>query len=281
MNDELKDFELTPETSEGAGKGPDPNTPRWPWIVAVAVVLLAVIAFVWFRTGREDEGEMPAAPAAPTVAESLETEEGSGELVIGEVPPLADTDPWLQQIVEQLSSHPQLAEWMLTPELIRGFVVVVDNVAEGVGPRKHLEMMVPKDGFTTRESDGEVLVDPASYRRFNVVVEVIESLDTEGTAELYQAIRPLCQQAYQDLGYPGEDFEATLSRAVNRLLAVPVVDRPITLEKKITAYRFQDPELEKLSPAAKQFLRLGPENLRRLQAKVRSLALAIGLEGVS
>jgi hypothetical protein len=60
-----------------------------------------------------------------------------------------------------------------------------------------------------------------------------------------------------------------------------VVDRPITLEKKITAYKFQDPELEKLSPAAKQFLRLGPENLRRLQAKVRSLALAIGLEGVS
>ena len=141
-------------------------------------------------------------------------------------------------------------------------------------------MVAPEKGFGVQERDGKVLIDPTSYQRFNLLVDVIESLDTAGTAELYQAMRPLCQQAYQNLGYPGDDFDATLSRAVNRLLATPVVDRPIVLEKKITAYRFEDPALEELSPATKQFLRLGPENLKRLQSKVRAMARAIGLEGV-
>lgn len=279
MSDELKDFEMKSDTPGDAGGGQDPSTPRWPWALAAAVLVLAVIAFIWFRPSQPDEKPVPQA-AEPAAAEQLDSAESAEDLVIGDVPPLADSDSWLQSVVSQISSHPQLAEWLLTPELIRGFVVVVDNIAEGVAPRKHLEMMTPDEGFGVRESDGKVFVDPTSYQRFNLVVDVIESLDTAGTAELYQAMLPLCQQAYQDLGYPGTDFDATLSRAVNRLLATPVVDQPIALEKKITAYRFEDPALEELSPAAKQFLRLGPKNLERLQTKVRAMARASGLEGV-
>ena len=279
MNDELNDFEMKSDSPGSATGEQEPSTPRWPWAIAAAVLVLAVIAFVWFRPSQTEEAPVPEA-AEPAVAQPLDSAEGAGDLVIGEVPALADSDTWLQNVVSQLSSHPELAEWMLTPELIRGFVVVVDNLAEGVAPRKHLEMVAPEKGFGVQERDGKVLIDPTSYQRFNLLVDVIESLDTAGTAELYQAMRPLCQQAYQNLGYPGDDFDATLSRAVNRLLATPVVDRPIVLEKKITAYRFEDPALEELSPATKQFLRLGPENLKRLQSKVRAMARAIGLEGV-
>lgn len=279
MNDELKDFEMKSDAPGGVGGEQGATTPRWPWAIAAAVVVLAVIAFIWFRPSQTEE---PAAQEAgePAVSQPLDSAENAGDLVIGEVPTLAESDTWLQNVVGQLSSHPELAEWMLTPELIQGFVVVVDNIAEGVAPRKHLEMVAPEEGFGVKESDGKVFVDPTNYQRFNLLVDVIESLDTAGTAELYQAMRPLCQQAYQDLGYPGDSFDATLSRAVNRLLATPVMDQPVALEKKITAYRFEDPALEELSPAAKQFLRLGPENLKRLQIKVRALARAIGLEGV-
>ena len=180
-------------------------------------------------------------------------------------------------MVEQISSHPQLAEWLLTPELIRGFVVVVDNIAEGASPAKHLEVAAPEGDFGVRESADRIYLAPTSFQRFDLLVDVIESLDTAGTAELYAAIRPLCQQAYQDLGYPGEDFDGALEKAIRRVQAVPVVEGPIELQRKVTAYEFADPTLEDLTPAAKQFLRLGPENLQRLQSKLAELARAAGL----
>ncbi|MCL4837280.1 MAG: DUF3014 domain-containing protein, partial [Thermoanaerobaculia bacterium] len=40
---------------------------------------------------------------------------------------------------------------------------------------------------------------------------------------------------------------------------------------------FADPELEALPPAAKHLLRLGPDNARRVQEKLRALAAAVPL----
>lgn len=277
MNDELQDFEMKSDDPVEPSIEDTSDSKRWVWIAAIAVLILAVILYFWSQ--RDDSGEeAESAPvAAATAPESAELAEPVSSLEIGEVPALVDSDAWLREIVEQVSSHPQLAEWLLTPELIRGFVVVIDNVAEGASPRKHLKMASPEKKFSTKEDGDRVYVDPASYRRFDLLVEVIDSLDTEGTSELYRAIRPLCQEAYQDLGYPGEDFDATLARAIKRIQSVPVVDGPIELTPKVTAYQFADPALEDLSPVAKQFLRLGPENLQKLQTKLRSLALAIGL----
>ena len=278
MNDDLRDFELKSDEPESSPNGEGPGTPRWPYLAAVAVVILVVVAFFFFRQGKPLAPPEASEAAPPAAAEPGDAGESEQDLIIGEVPLLVDSDAWLRQILAQISSHPQLAEWLVTPELIRGFVVVVDNVAEGVSPRKHLEMAIPDESFGVDESDGRIYVDPASHHRFDLLVDVIDSLDTAGTAELYRAIRPLCQQAYQDLGYPGDDFDAILRRAVQRLLATPVVDGPVELERKVTAYQFADPALEELSPAAKQFLRLGPENLTQLQAKVRALSRAIGLD---
>ena len=278
MNDDLRDFELKSDEPESSPNGEGPGTPRWPYLAAVAVVILVVVAFFFFRQGKPLAPPEASEAAPPAAAEPGDAGESEQDLIIGEVPLLVDSDAWLRQILAQISSHPQLAEWLVTPELIRGFVVVVDNVAEGVSPRKHLEMAIPDESFGVDESDGRIYVDPATHHRFDLLVDVIDSLDTAGTAELYRAIRPLCQQAYQDLGYPGDDFDAILRRAVQRLLATPVVDGPVELERKVTAYQFADPALEELSPAAKQFLRLGPENLTQLQAKVRALSRAIGLD---
>jgi len=277
MSEEMQDFEMKPDEAALESEGGGSRSSRRLWVGMAVVAVLIAVTWIWFSRGNGGESLEPAVPAVPVASEPELAEESDAQLDLGDVPALLDSDTWLRDIVGQISSHPQLAEWLVTPELIRGFVVVVDNIAEGTSPHKHLDLAAPEKKFGVREDQGKVFIDPASYHRFDLLVDVIESLDTTGTSELYVAIRPLCQQAYQDLGYPAEEFDATLRRAIQRALATPVVDGPIELVPKVRAYEFSDPELEDLSPAAKQFLRLGPENLQRLQAKLRALSRAVGL----
>ena len=42
-------------------------------------------------------------------------------------------------------------------------------------------------------------------------------------------------------------------------------------------YGFVDPQLESLSNPQKQLLRMGPRNIRLIQAKLRETALALGI----
>jgi hypothetical protein len=84
------------------------------------------------------------------------------------------------------------------------------------------------------------------------------------------------QEAYKDLGYPDTDFDTTLIRAIVEMLQVPVV-KDILLEKKVVSYAMVDPELEGLSQAQKHLLRMGPENILRIQSKLRDLAQALGI----
>jgi hypothetical protein len=275
MNDELKDYKLKSSESDTRVETGGGKKPIWPYLIVVALIVAGVIFFL--RRGDETGSDSEPAIEQPTESAPLVEEETETDLIIGEVPAIGESDSWLREIARQLSTHPDLAQWLLSEELIRAFVVVVDNVAEGTPPSGHLEFMAPEDGFRVRQSGGETTIDPASYHRFDGVVDVIESIDTEGAGKLYRAIQPMLQQAYEDLGYPGQSFDVALGRAVQRLLAVPVVEGPIVVDAKIAAYKYHDKNLEDLSPVAKQFLRLGSDNLIRLQAKVRALARAAGI----
>ena len=274
MSDEMQDFKLnaseTAETAESARK-----RPIWPYLI-VAVVIVGLLIFFLRPTDQPSPVAEPTTDEAAAVAPEAEDAE-EGELQIGRVPGLDQSDGWLRAIVEQLSTHPELAEWLLTDDLIRTFVVVVDNVAEGSPPSNHVKFLAPDESFQVRETADRTMIDPASYQRYNTLIDVVESIDPQGAATLYRGAQPLLQQAYEDLGYPGQSFEVALGRAVQRLLAVPVIEEPIEVDTDIAAYKYHDERLEQLSPVAKQFLRLGPDNLMRLQAKVRELARAAGV----
>ena len=274
MSDEMQDFKLnaseTAEPAESARK-----KPIWPYLV-FAVVIVGVLIFFLRPTDQPSPVAEPTTDE-PTMAEPETADPEGGELQIGRVPGLDQSDGWLRAIVGQLSSHPELAEWLLTDDLIRTFVVVVDNVAEGSPPSSHVKFLAPEETFQVRETADKTTIDPASYRRYNTIIDVVESIDPQGAATLYRGAQPLLQQAYEDLGYPGQSFDVALGRAVQWLLAVPVIDEPIEVDSDIAAYKYHDERLEQLSPVAKQFLRLGPDNLMRLQAKVRELARAAGV----
>jgi hypothetical protein len=85
----------------------------------------------------------------------------------------------------------------------------------------------------------------------------------------------LFQQAYEELGYPGAYFNDRLVHAIDHLLATPEIAGDLALKQPRVLYEFADPQLEMLSAGQKAMLRIGPDNARRVKAKLRALRAEI------
>jgi hypothetical protein len=245
-------------------------------VIILFVLIVAVAAYYFFFSGRpsvQGPTEPPLATKKPPGEEIGGKEAMDAESLAVE---LDKSDDPVRSLAAELSSNPTLGQWLKTKDLIRKFVAGVDNVANGQSPRPQWDFFTPRGEFMTSPKDGQILLDPAGFDRYNIVADVFDSVSTQGCARLYQSLRPLLQKAYRDLGYPKEDFHQTLYRAIVEILRTPVVDAPIILEKKVTTYVMADARLEDLSAAQKHLLRMGPENVQLIQAKLREIALALG-----
>jgi len=273
------DYQLDPFDTKGSvdldGHTPDRDPAgRRRWI-ALALVLVAVVAgwAVWrFVRDRQPEAETPvvAAPQAevPMVPPA--------ELEPADLPPLSDSDGWVRDVVGQLSANPWLATWLVNDNLVRRVVAAADNMVEGVSPRSHLGFLKPSGEFSVAVDGDRLVVDPAAYRRYDNLAGVIGSLHVDGTAQVYRNVKPLLDAAYRDLGYPDGDFDVVAARLVGLLLATPVV-YDAEVERFASSYKYADPRLEGLSEAQKHLLRLGPDNLSKVQSQVRRIAQRAGL----
>ncbi|MCB1009481.1 MAG: DUF3014 domain-containing protein [Acidobacteria bacterium] len=281
---EFDDLPLTADDTHPAlsDSGPPEEPPRGPspilWITLAAVVLVIAAFFVgsrWFRP-KSSEPPPPVGAAVQQTAEPTPAPP-TPDPSIGPLPALDDSDAFVRDLVAKLSDRPELATFLVPEHLVRRFVATVDNLAEGVSPGTHLVHLRPAEGFSARKVDGRWLIDPRSYQRYDLATSVFLSLDSEKAARLYGGLRPLFDAAYEELGYPGRTFDQTLAAAIDRMLAVEPPLSPPELVPQATVFVYADPELEALPAAEKHLLRLGPENVRRVQGKLRELARAIGL----
>ena len=255
----------------------------WGLAAALFAILAAVAALYYFVFVKKPA--KPAAEAAPAAETARPSEgESAGSLPAGE--PLAfpavalgESDASVREFAAALSKDPEFVRWLLSKDLVRKFVVSVDNVANGLSPKPHVDFFVLAGDFRVARTKTGTLVDPASYTRYDPVTGVVLSLDAAAAARLYRAVKPLLQEAYGELGYPGIDFDDTLVRAMDELLGTPVVDGAVRLEQKVLSYAMTDVTLEGLSAAQKQLLRLGPKGVGAVQAKILELAAALGIEG--
>lgn len=76
---------------------------------------------------------------------------------------------------------------------------------------------------------------------------------------------------------PGRSLEQSLAQAIGRLTRVEVPRGPVELTPKGALYAYADPRLEALGAAEKHLLRMGPDNMRKVQAKLSELSAALGL----
>jgi len=249
--------------------------------IAILLVLAAAAALYYFVFMKKPAApavsqEPPAEIAAPAGGETAAAGV-TGEPLTFPAVVLGESDAAVREFGAALSMNPEFAKWLLTKDLLRKFVVAVDNVANGLSPKPHVDFFSPSGQFRVVRTKEGTLVDAASYSRYDPVAGVVVSLDAVAAARLYRAVKPLLQEAYRDLGYPGVDFEDTLVRAMAELLGTPVVEGPVRLEQKILSYAMTDEKLEGLSPAQKQLLRMGPKSVRAVQGKLRELAAALGI----
>jgi hypothetical protein len=250
---------------------------RSPFIgiaIAAAILAIAVGAYVWLARGTP---ETTTAPPPSETSEAVAPARPPGADVEPIKEQLDQSDPAVRKLVAALSSHPRVAAWLATNGLIRNFVVVVENISTGTTPARHLRVLRPARPFRVMEANDEIAVDPRSYERYTDIAAAAASIDAAGAARVYASLKPRIEEAYAELGRQ-EPFDRALERAISALLQVPVVAGIVRLEETgATEYKYADARLEQLTEAQKQLLRMGPGNVRTIQAKLREIALALGI----
>jgi hypothetical protein len=266
MTEELANIDLLKSGSDEHGS----LAPRRRLLAIVAFLVIAILvlggAYFWLRRSRPQPA---AAPAAQPADAAVKVRQDPAELI--SLPPLDQTDPLVRQLVGALSSHPVVASWLTTDRLISNFVVVTSKIADGQPPASELKAIGPVAPFKVRSVKGTLSIDPSSYHRYDRYAQAVSALDAQGAARLYETLKPRINEADKNFGGSGQ-FDAELQRAIEELLKVPVVEGDVALRMSGIGYAYADPRLEGLSPPQKQLLRMGPENVKAIQAKLREIA---------
>jgi hypothetical protein len=257
-------------------------------VAALLVVGLGVGGFVWWRyrtpapTMALPPPEVainvpkaaPAPPPEPVIRHPIDAAPAASS-------PPASTALDAAALAGLLGQKAVLA-FLQTDGFVQRLVGTVDNLGRPhAAPR--LWPVNPAPGRFTVERTGDAeSIAPSNARRYATFVQFVENVDSPRAAALYRRHYALFQQAYGDLGYPRGYFNDRLVEVIDHLLATPEpagpvkvrlieVKGPVPLTQPWVHYEFVDPGLEALSSGQKMLLRMGPENARRLKAKLADL----------
>ena len=258
--------------------GSGSNITRGTIIIGVVLVAVLGIATYWFLQEEPEvqpEIIVPVVeePAPPQQLPPVETTEAEPVLL----PDLNTSDSFVRNLLSALSVHQKIAEWLATEGLVRTFVVAIDNIADGQNPSNHIPFMQPAQRFGVTTNSSELRISSESYNRYDLHTAVFDSISTLGLAKLFQEIEPLLDEAYAELGHPETPFRRTFERALTHILETPNINRSPLVEKGVVFHRYVDPRFEGLSPAQKQFLGMGPENIQTIKSKLQEISTALGL----
>ncbi|MGW8267525.1 MAG: DUF3014 domain-containing protein [Longimicrobiales bacterium] len=246
-----------------------------PAIAGVGILVVVVLGvgawWLWLRA--------PEPPMGPVTAPVADTGTALPEEPFV-LPELGASDAVVRRLVAGAAAHPQLAAWLVPDDLVRRFVEAVVDISRGSSPLPAMEVLIPEEPFGVRPSGDELIMDPRSQRRYDLLADVFSSVDPLEAAEVYRRLLPLFQEAYQELGLAEESFEEVLARAIDNLLAVEVPDGPLELRVAVGRYVYADPDIESRSPAEKHLIRMGPRNARVIQEKLRQIYRELDLAPV-
>jgi hypothetical protein len=243
-------------------------------IIATLGLVLGGIGAWWWTRGSV-RAPQPAATTTGTEAAVPPVAEAARPL-----PPLGQMDTFLRALLGGLSSSPELARWLATDDLIRQMANGIDHVARGQSPAKDVAVLKPGGTFGTSGLRQRATIDTASYRRYDGLAMMVSSLDARSVASAYRTIQPRLDEAYRGLGRSESSVDQAVAIALQTLIDTPVIREPIRVVPGTGAtYAYADPALEKLTPAQKQLLRMGPDNVARIRERLQDIKQAIETSG--
>jgi hypothetical protein len=251
----------------------------WYSAAAALVILSGVALFISWRANHRQPAappvaETPTAPIPPATGIANPVPVPSG-LTAAPLPPLESSDKPVHDSLGELFGAKSVDDLFRPENLIRRFVVTIDNL-----PRKHLpiETRPTKDlhsPFAVSGNEENATIDPSNYQRYAPYVHLLQGLNTQQFTTMYFHYYPLFQQAYESLGYPNGYFNDRLVEALDDALAAPDVRGPVALARPNVMYQFADPKIESLSAGQKLMVRLGPDNEAIVKAKLHELRDAV------
>ena len=254
---------------------PPPRPSRIGPILSLALVAGLVAGFWVYRVRQAAPAQAPApGPVASPKARTAPLAEGGPAVVL---PPLDQLDPFLRDTLSGLTKAPVALAWLSTNHLAEQFVAIVQGTAEGQAPMRMLAALRPRGPFRVTTEGGRTVIDPASYARYDGIADAVTSMDAAGGAKIYGMLKPRLEEAYASLGIADSSMDAALEGAIVKLLSTPVPDDPIEVQASGGVYAYASPALEQLSSAQKLLIRTGPANARKIQARLREIALALGI----
>ncbi len=206
--------------------------------------------------------------------ESIDVKEDLQQEVEGVVlPELQDSDAEFKQDVLAISSAKQLKQVIFKEKIISKTISSVNDMAQGLRPPatvlRELKLSEP---FAVIPRGDKLYISPKSYQRYDQLAQAINGIDNQAAIALYKKYLPLFQVVFKGFSYP-QSYQVTdiFKAAVGKIIQAPIVTDRIEVIRPAVYYKFADPKLEKLSALDKQMLRMGPDNTRLIQNKLREL----------
>jgi hypothetical protein len=245
------------------------STSRWI-ILGAGTVIVAVILGAWWMA-RAQPPATSLAPTSPADGAPTPTRPQPQPL---QLPPLADSDDMLRELIATLSQHPLLARLLVPRGAVRSATLAVVMIGDGRTPVVPLTPIRPAERAVV--TNGRL--DPASYARWDQIVRALGSVNPAEAAQVYVNVKPLFDEAYRDLGYPDGDFDQALVRAIRMLNATPNVPADPVLLTRPAYAEHEDAALRALPPVQKQLLLMGPAHKRQVLNWLKAFAATLELK---
>ena len=228
------------------------------------------------QTRLQPREQPPAIAATPVIEEAPVEVEIAAPIIealpteLVELPSLNDSDDFVLEGLRALQNGVALIRVLADDQLIRSIVVFVDNISRGEFPQTSLPYKRIGQEMSVRNIDENLFVMGANaHDRFNQLIDTFVAVDTDQALILYRTLQPLFQNAYAEIGSRNVNFDDTLRSAINAVLRSPDVEGPYQLVKPSVMFLYADASIENMEEMQKQLIRIGPENIEKLKAKLR------------